>query len=138
MKTNKSPGRVSDPKEKSLPMMMIIKAPINPKKIPMIFLRVTLSLMRNAATKSTNMGVDVIRIEALIGLVMLKPLKNINWLIAIPKRAHRASLGRSFLSTFSLLVKAWKSQKSSTAPIQRSTIKPKGFTYSGITSLAMV
>jgi hypothetical protein len=57
---------------------------------------------------------------------------------ATPKKAQAAIRRKSFVAIFSFGPKNETNQNRIVAPPTRNTIKPNGFTYCGITSLAMV
>ena len=84
-------------KTKKSPKLLILKdtpfeiskpAPIKPNKTPKNLLKDRSSLDNIQDIIYTINGVVIIIKEALIGLVMLKPLKKHNILMTTPKRAH--------------------------------------------------
>ena len=116
---------------------MRLHAPINPKIIPIIFIKLIFSLINNAEITITRIGLVVIIIAALMGVVRFKPSKKNNWFIATPKRPHKANRGRSELLTLSLIKILKNKKKRDTPPKTLSKINPEGLIYSGITSLAI-
>ena len=70
---NKSPNKVSDPKEKSFLTNNNSKAPDIPKNMPAILRTVILFLRIMAEAIITNIGLEVIMIPAFIGVVRFKP-----------------------------------------------------------------
>lgn len=63
----------------------------------------------------------------LIGVVKLKPSKNVSIFSPAPKSAAKNMVIKSLFSMRSLLIKRPKIQNKSKAPITRSTINPFGF-----------
>lgn len=85
-----SPRYVPDPTEDSFPLKTKSAAPVSPNTIPVVLSHVIFSLIIRNEDIKTIIGIMVMIREALIGVEMAKPLKNINWLMAIPKMAHNA------------------------------------------------
>jgi hypothetical protein len=74
-----------------------------------------------------------------MGVVIDSPLKNKSMLNATPNRALMPNCRKSFLSVISFLTKiAWNIKIQMAATETRIKINANGFTYSGITCLAMV
>ncbi len=101
-------------------------APNIPMIIPETFLNDTFSRKMIAATIITMIGLVVIIKEALIGAVILNPLKNSNWLVATPKSPHKMSLPRSFVSILGDLKKISITQKIIEAEMTLKNINPNG------------
>ena len=111
---------------------------MSPMAIPKPFINLIFSLIRKADKITTIIGVVVTNTELLMGVERSNPLKNASILIDIPNKAQIKSRPQSFLSIFSLGPRKEIPQKSAVAPKTRIIINPKGFTYIGITPLAMV
>lgn len=131
-----SPAKFSLLKDISL-VLMRYTAPDKPVIIPEILIRLMDSLSKILDAIRTIIGVVVMIREALTDVVKDSPLKNKETLREAPNRAHKISLGMSFLSTFSLL-KTPTIQKIITAARTRSRLRPKGSRYSAIIALAML
>ncbi|MCY1228573.1 hypothetical protein D9M72_408970 [compost metagenome] len=126
----------------ALPMLFPYKisktVPANPNTIPKAFHLRIFSFMMMADNTKTIIGVVTMITEAIIGEVRLNPSKNVSILRATPKKAEAIILGKSFNAIFSALIKSATSQNKRAEPPTLKTINPKGFTNSGITSLAIV
>ena len=102
------------------------------------------SFNKKADNIRTIIGVMGMITDAEIGEVKLNPLKNVNILKATPVKAAAAILGKSEVLIFSVgislaeVIKYAASQNNTVEIPTRTTIKPYGCMYSGITSLAIV
>lgn len=103
-----------------------IKAPIKPKTAPMALREVIFSLIKTAERIKTKIGEMVMMTEEFIGVDKLKPLKENNILITIPKIAQAIILGQSRRCMGSYFVNILTNQNKIPAPVTLSRIKPKG------------
>ena len=94
--TIKSPHKVVELNDSDGPSNNNI-APKTPKHKPITFNLVTFSFNKKKEKKATNSGVVTIKIAALIGVVIAKPLKNKSMFAATPNTAHFNNIKKSFL-----------------------------------------
>lgn len=125
-KTYISPRKVSELKEIVLPNASKKTAPQAPSRMPIIFFEVTFSLINTAAAIKTKMGVAVMMMEALMGVVRARPLKNNTWLMATPLSPQQMRRKMSLRSAFSLLKKGAKAKNKRVVTKTRSKINPVG------------
>ena len=93
---------------------------------PPAFFTVIGSLSTTAAISIVNIGDVVTMIEQSIGVISGIPMRKVICVRKKPRKDAAKIFGRSFLSTFSLGIKAEVNQNNPPAKTERSRNKPKG------------